>query len=259
MARAIILDGLNLQEGDFRITGAPDIFSAPPKEIKTVDLAREDGSVVVFEKYLPKDAGLQGYINTADELSADLALDTLKRYAGRKGIELKVGYAGGYRIWTVEVETVVVSRNASDLSYIPFSLKIKAANPIATDDTEATLASATAVTTSSKTIGVNNAGTYKALPEIVITVNAINPSVSDVIMTVSNPSTQETLNIEHTFTAADVVTIDCVNKLVFVNSTSVPATGQFPTWEPDGGTFEYTDTATTRNIDIIATYAKRYL
>lgn len=259
MAREIILDGLNLQEGDFRITGAPDIFSAPPKEIKTVDLAREDGSVVVFEKYLPKDAGLQGYINTADELSADLALDTLKRYSGRKGIELKVGYAGGYRIWTVEVETVIVSRNASDLSYIPFSIKIKAANPIATDDTEDTLVNATGVTTSSKTVGVNNDGTYKAKPVIVLTVNAIDPSVSDVTISISNPSNQETISFTDTFVATDVITIDCVNNLVFLNSTSIPAVGQFPTWEPDGGTFEYSDTATTRDVDIMATYAKRYL
>jgi len=259
MAREIILDGLDLQSGDFRITGAPDIFSAPPKEIKTVDLAREDGSVVVFERYLPKDAGLTGYINTNDEMSADLALDTLKRYAGRKGLELKVGYAGGYRIWAVEVETVIVSRGASDLSYIPFTIKIKAAKPFATDGSEDTMVDEAGVTTASKTVGVNNAGTYLAIPEIVITVNAINPNNADVTISISNPSTQETISFTDTFVATDVITVDCVNKLVFHNSTSIPATGLFPSWEPDSGTFEYSDTATTRDIDIMATYDKRYL
>ena len=53
MGREFILDGLNLHSGDYRITNASGIFSAPPKDVKTVDLAREDGSRVVYEKDLP--------------------------------------------------------------------------------------------------------------------------------------------------------------------------------------------------------------
>lgn len=259
MARAVILDGLNLQEGDYRITAVPELFSAPEKEVKTVDLAREDGSKVVFERYLAKDSALQGYILTDTEEAADLALDTLKRYAGRKNIELKVGYAGGYRIWAVEVEAVSVARAASDLNYIPFTMRITAAYPLATDDTEATLVDETGITSSSSTIGVDVAGTYKAVPQIVITINAIDPDTTAVALSVGNPASQQTITVESILEAGDVVTIDCVAKLVYINSTSVPATGRFPVWEPGGGTLELSDTATTRDIDIIATYAKRYL
>lgn len=259
MARPVILDGLNLQEGDYRITSVPELFSAPEKEVKTVELAREDGNKVVFERYLAKDSALQGYILAETEEAADLALDTLKRYSGRKGLELKLGYAGGYRIWIVEVEAVSVARNASDLNFIAFTLRISAAYPFATDDEEETLVDVTGVTESTRTIGVNNAGTYRAIPLIVITINDIDPDTSDVGLSISNPASQQTLTIETTLQASDVVTINCVSKLVFVNSTSIPVVGQFPEWEPDSGTFEYSDTATTRDIDIMATYAKRYL
>lgn len=258
-ARAVSLEGLDLQAGNFRVTNT-DAFSSPKKEITLIELARDDGARNVFERFTQRDIGVEGYINSSTSDDADASVDLLKTYLNRKDLELKIGFAGGSRIWTVAFQELAIGKNTNDPTYYSWTGKFLAPKPFAIDETSSsTLASESALTAATSIIAVDGEGTYLVVPEIVITINSIDPDDSDVSITVSNPATSRSMTITQTLQAGDVITLDCFNKVIYLNSAVIPGVGNFPTWLPSAGTLEVSDTATTRNIDVSATYRKRYL
>lgn len=257
MARAVILDGLDLQSGAYRITDT-DAFSSPVKDVNIIELARKDGAKAVFERYKSRKINLTGYIQTDTVNEADSALDTLKSFINRRGLELKIGYLDEYRVFTVNTESLQVARKNTDVSRMGFNIQSVAPNPFAVDETETTLVDESGVT-SSANISVNAGGSYFALPLIVITINAIDPDDSPVTITIGNAIENTYMSITGTFVAGDVITLDSYNEIIYLNSAIIEGDGIFPIWSPAGGTFEYTDDATTRDIDILATYYRRWL
>lgn len=257
MARAVTLDGLDLQAGYFRISET-DAFNAPAKSIDVINLARKDGAKAVFEKYSSRKINLTGYIQADTEDNADGALDQLKSYVNRRGLQLKVAYRGAFRIWTVNAESLQVARRGVDVSRMGFNLSLVAPDPFAKDENTTTLVNESNLTTSAN-IPVVGGGSYFALPVITITINAINPDDEDVTIVISNAIENTSMSITGTFTAGDVITIDSYNEIIYLNSSIIEGDGLFPIWSPTGGTLEYTDDATTRDIDILATYYRRWL
>lgn len=257
MARDVVLDGLSLQTGDFRITET-DLFNAPPKTVTVIELARKDGAKAIFEKYGNRKFNLTGYIKTPSEADADTALDYLKSFVNRKNLELKLGYLGDYRIWTVNIESLQVARNGQQVSQLGFNLQGVAPNPFARDSTTSTLVNSTGITTA-KNIPVTALGSYFAQPLTIITINSVNPDDEDITISIGNAIENTYLDITATFTAGDTLTIDSFNEIVYKNSEIIEADGIFPIWSPTGGTFEYSFDATSLDVDIFSDYYRRWL
>ena len=59
-------------------------------------------------------------------------------------------------------------------------------------------------------------------------------------------------------TAGDVIVVDAENRSVTVNGDEVDYYGTFLELEPGASSLTYTDGFTTRNVDIAASYTKRY-
>lgn len=257
MARAVILDGLDLQSNEYRITET-DLFNAPPKAVTVIELARKDGAKAVFERFANRKFNLTGYIQTNTEFNADSALDYLKSFVTRKNLELKLGYLGDYRIWTVNIESLQTARKNTDVSRMGFNIQGIAPNPFAKDSALSTLVSQTGITTA-KNIPVNAGGSYFAQPLTQITINSINPDDEDVTISIGNASESTYMDITNTFVAGDVLTIDSFNEIIYKNSEIIEGNGLFPIWSPTGGTFEFSFDATTINVDILSTYYRRWL
>lgn len=257
MARDVILDGLNLQANEYKITET-DLFNSPPKSITVIELARKDGARAVFEKFGNRKFNLTGYIQTSTEANADDALDYLKTFVTRRGLELKLGYLGDYRIWTVNIESLQVARKNTDVSRMGFNLAGIAPNPFAVDSTETTFFDETGITTATN-IPVVGGGSYFVQPLTVITINSVNPDDSDITISIGNASESTYMDITGTFIAGDVITIDSYNEIIYKNSEIIAGNGLFPIWSPEGGTFEFSFDATSINVDILSTYYRRWL
>lgn len=257
MARAVILDGLDLQSNDYRITDT-DLFNAPAKTVTVIELARKDGAKAVFERFGNRKFSLEGYIQTSTEFDADSALDYLKSFVTRKNLELKLGYLGDFRIWTVNIESLQVARGNTDVSRMGFSLNGVAPNPFAKDSGISTLVDESGITTS-KNIAVNAGGSYFAQPLTQITINSINPDDELVTISIGNASESTYMDITNIFEAGDVITIDSANEIIYKNSEIIEGKGLFPVWSPTGGTFEFGFDASTINVDILSTYYRRWL
>ena len=257
MARPVILDGLDLQANDYRIVDT-DLFNAPPKNVNVVELARKDGAKAVFEQFGSRKFNLVGYIQTSTEFNADSALDYLKTFVNRRGLELKIGYLGEYRIWTVNIESLQVARKNTDVSRMGFNLSGVAPNPFAVDATETTLVDETGITTATN-IPIVGGGSYFAQPITVITINSINPDDELVTISIGNASESTYMDVTGIFEAGDVLTIDSFNEIIYKNSEIIEGDGLFPIWSPEGGTFEFSFDATSIDVDILSTYYRRWL
>jgi len=258
MAVSISFDGFELNDGIYTVKNYPPL-GMPNKETSTLDIGRGDGGVNVFQKFNSRTIPIQGVIvcSSSDEL--EQAIDALNKQMRRETGTLAIDYVGGTRMWQVIPTKVVIDRIQGQISYTPFSLEFEAPNPFATDGITDTIVNAHNTTTQQDFIAATVNGTMDALPLITITITAINPSVSPVEISIGNSTNSQYLTVERTFTAGDVLTIDCENFRVFHNGVFIKATGQFPNFAVGPISLDYSDTATTRNVSITATAERRYL
>ncbi len=257
MARAVVLDGLDLQAGYFRVVET-DAFNAPPKSVTVIELARRDGAKAVFEKFGNRKINLTGYIQSDSETEADGALDQLKSFVNRRGVEFKLGYLGDFRIWEANVESLQIARKNTDVSRMGFNLSLVAPNPFATDSARTTFVDETGIT-SATNIPVIGGGSYFAQPLTVITFNSVTPDDEDITISIGNAIENTYMDITNTFEAGDVLTIDSFNEIIYKNSEIIEGDGLFPIWSPEGGTFEFSFDATSLDVDIFSDYNRRWL
>lgn len=257
MARAVVLDGLDLQAGYFKVVET-DAFNAPPKSVTVIELARRDGGKAVFEKFGNRKINLTGYIQSDSEFGADGALDQLKSFVNRRGVQFKLGYLGGFRIWEANVESLQIARKNTDVSRMGFNLSLVAPDPFATDGERTVFVDEVGIT-SAVNIPVVGGGSYFAQPLTVITFNSVNPDDEDITVSIGNAIENTYMDIVGTFEAGDVLTIDSFNEIIYKNSSIIEGDGLFPIWSPEGGTFEFSFDATALDVDIFSDYNRRWL
>lgn len=255
--RGFTLDGLDLQAGYFRVVES-DVFSAPPKNIDVIELARKEGAKAVFEKFGMKPIEITGYIQTPSSDLYDEAEDQLKSFVNRRNLSLRVDYRGSTREWTVNCKGLEVVKRNTDVSRSVFTLPLIAPNPFGKDLTTTTLVDESGIT-SATNIPITAGGSFFAQPLIVITINSVDPDDQDISLSVGNASENTYMDITETFEAGDVITIDSFNEIIYKNSTIIEGDGIFPIWAPTGGTFEFSFDANSLDVDILATYYKRWL
>lgn len=234
-----------------------DVYSAPPISLQDEKLAEADGSVIVKRTVEPKVFLCEGYME-ADTISAlDTLLDTFKRNLNKQEQNFDIDYADSVRRYVASPRNMIISR-PKGLNTASWSVEFLAANPVGSDVDQSTLLASTAITSSQASSAITVNGSYKAEPVITMTLSAVTGGTSKTV-TITNDSTLRGLTITRTWSAADVLEIDCLNKTVYINDTVVEFSGQFPSWEPGVSAIGYLDDFTTRTVDISATYYVRYL
>ncbi len=257
MSKQATFRGLNLQAAPFTMA-TTGIFSSPPTKQKTVDIGRGDGEVATFLAWGARAWDHNGTLRAEDSDSLEEAIDLLKRHLHKRGT-YAIEYAGGMRYIQAVMRNVVISRAATDVSRVGFSADFYAEDPFMTNGETGTLIDEEGVTSGDITFGVTAEGTYLALPIFQLTINSIDPDDSEVEITLSNMGENHALTFAGIFQAGDVITVDCANEEVYQNTTLIEADGLFPLFAPDTGSLRYSDNASTRDVDILGTYEKRYL
>ncbi len=246
-----------MQDGGLTMVNT-GIFSSPPTKQKTVDIGRGDGEVATFLAWGARSWDHNGTIRADDSDALELAIDQLKRYLHRKGT-YAIGYGGGTRYIEAVMRNIIISRANTDVSRTAFSAEFYAEDPFMTNGETGTLIDEEGVTSGDITFSLQGEGTYLVMPIFQITINAIDPDDSEVELVLTNTVENHMLTIAGIFQAGDVITVDCANEEVYQNTTLIEADGLFPLFAPDSGSLRYSDNATTRDIDILATYEKRFL
>lgn len=249
----------DLTDGAYQATDT-DAFNAPQKDVKIIELARTDGSLQLLDRLKGRNILVEGWIVTDTSAQLTDAMDALKALmiAGDKA--LRVTEDGKYREWSnAKLNNVMITRGGRDLTFAKFSAEFFTPLPYALDGVTDALVTIAAQTAAASATALSAGGSYYAKPEITITLTALEPNTAPVTIVIGNPATSQYLTITSTFADGDVLTIDTVNHRVFQNATLISVDGQFPLWLPGAGTFDYSDTGSSRTVAISVTNPRKWL
>jgi len=258
MATAVSFEGFDLTASPYSVVKL-DPIGSPSKSTTMFPLARADGSVRTFEKYDSRIITVEGTIISDSQANMESAIDDLKEQLRLESGSLQYDWAGGVRIHECTCTDFNIDRNPGNISFVPYVAQFECESPFATDGVTDTLVSSQSITTATYDMAITVAGTYDAQPVITMTISAINPSVSDTQIIVSNAANSQFLTVEETFTAGDTLLIDCNEFRVFQNGAFVPSTGLFPSFATGAGVLSFESTSTTRTVVLTATAERRYL
>ena len=221
-------------------------------------LADTDGSVIPDINYPSRVVRLGGSIHGSTQADLDNRIDTFKGYFIGKNKNLDIAYGNSTRRYIATKNSVGISRQQKAL-FATFSVEFICTNPFGLDITPTSLISQTNYTSATYTATPTIGGTAPyQLPVFTITIDSLT-GAGDYIQIANDNNTQEMLLYGFGFTAGDVIVVDCVNRTVTINDVEVDYIGTFMVLEPGAGSITYTDGFTTRQVDIVAEYYKRWL
>lgn len=253
----ITFDSFSLNSDGIYTTDPGDLFNAPPINVSAENLAEADGSVIVKRRLDPKVFTLSGYMVADTVVALDTLLDTFKNALNKQGQNFDVDYAGGTRRYVATPRNIMISRPRG-LNSAGWSVEFYCAVPVGSETAPEDLFTTAVNTLSQVTQSFTVNGSYKAEPVLTITIDSITGGTTKTI-TLSNASTLRGISVTRTWIANDVLEVDCLNKTLYVNNTTVEYTGQFPSWDPGNNGIVYLDDFTTRSVDLAAIYTRRYL
>lgn len=253
---ALAFDTFSLQ-GNGVVTTSTDIYSPPSRSIDAQKPANADGAVMVKSTFDPKVFTCSGYMKADTQSDLDILIDHFNRAMNKVNQNFDIDHAGGTRRYMATPQNIMISR-PKGLNTAQWSVEFYCALPVGSDTGSSTLLASTNTTNSALTAPIDVSGSYKAEPVITVTINSVTGGTTKSI-SISNDATLRGLTVTRTWTAGDVLEIDCLNKTVYVNNATTQFSGQFPVWQPGNGGIGYLDDFTTRSVDVAANYTKRFL
>lgn len=223
-----------------------------------MSFADDDGSVITDINYPSRIVKIGGTIHGSSQSDLDSRIDAFKAFFRGKNKNLDITYAGTTRRYIATKNAVGIARSQK-LPLARFSVEFICTNPFGLDTSATTLinqANYTSPTlTSTPTVG--GTAPYQ-LPVITLTLDALT-GTGDYLQISNDLNTQAIALYGLGLTAGDVIVIDCVNRTVKKNGVEVDYTGTFLVLEPGASSITYTDSFTTRQVDILVQYVKRWL
>lgn len=221
-------------------------------------IADADGSSIPSINYPSKRIPFGGAIKGSSQDDLDARIDTFKGYFNGKNKNLDIDYAGTTRRYIATKNSLLVRRQQTAL-FATFTGEFVCTRPfgIETSITSITntLNHTSATLTVTPTIGGSAPYQY---PIFTITIDAVT-GTGDYIQLTNDNNGQDMLLFGLGLTGSDVLVIDCAERTVTVNGNIVDYRGTFLELEPGANSITYTDGFTTRTVDIVAGYYKRYL
>lgn len=250
--------GFNMQS---EVTGvhttALNVYDGPARQLQTAGLAMQDGEVIIESLYRAKVILAEGYMLAASGEALETLIDTFKTNLNKKQRGLVISNGGENRVYTSTPSRISIGRPPGGASMASFAVEFYVPSGVGEAEESTTLATDT-ITTATDSVPVNVLGSYRANPLITLTYNSLTGGTSKTV-SVTNSATQLGVSITRTWVAGDVLEIDTLNKTVRVDGVDVEFDGQLPYWVPGNAAIDYNDDMTTRNVDLIATYTKRYI
>lgn len=232
-----------------------DFNKLPSREINIYKLARANKSILTSAEYSSKEVTVTFHLKGCDRAESESVLSTLKSYLRTVNAPLIVMQG--------DIETTYndATLNEANMSWfsnvIIITLVFIVADPIGFSDVTEVLLETTITNSSASNLIANN-GSFDAEPTINVIVSAVTGGIAQ-SLTIKNEETGQGITLIRTWADGDTVEIDTDNKTVVINGGNSDFSGQFPTFPPGSGSLGYSDTFTTRTVDLTATYQKHYI
>lgn len=225
----------------------------PQRDIKIHKLARRSLSIITSSEYTQKNISIWMDVCSGDKQDTEETITAVKALLQAQNGELKVLQSNIEVTYTATMNEFNIQWNASH-AYV--EIVFVASTPIATATGVENAVSILANTfsTASQTFSVE--GSYLAEPYFTVVVNSVTGGSGGSI-SIINAKNQQGITVTANFTIGDILTIDSLSYEILLNGAVLDFEGLFPTFSPGLQQIEYSDTFTTRNVDITMEYRPR--
>jgi len=200
-----------------------------------------------------------GAIKGSSQSDPDARIDAFKGYLNGKDKNLDINYNGVTRRYTATAPSsgIKIKRNGA-LLYATFTVQFLCSDPYGRETTLTSIMNQANYTSSSYTATptIGGSAPYQ-LPIFTLTLDALT-GTGDYLQISNNSNNQAILLFGLGLAAGDVVVIDCEKREVTINGDLVDYSGVFLELPPGAASISYTDGFTTRQVDIVGGYYKRY-
>lgn len=234
-----------------------DVTSLPDKVTPIYPLAANDGNVAARATYPQKKIVINGFIAGSSQDNLDSRINDFKAIFSQDSKNLDIYYNGASLRYVAVVDGIPVVRKDKGL-FATFTVTFTC-QPFGSDTAATTLISQLNYTAASYTATPTVLGNAPIqLPIITLTIDALT-GTGDYIQLSNDENGQTMLIYGLGLANGDVLVIDSTTQTVTLNGTQIEVYGSFITLEPGAASITYADGFTTRQVDIVVTYYKRYL
>jgi hypothetical protein len=234
--------------------------SMPDIDLKTIQLVRNHGAIVVSQRYTKKVIMMFGYIVAPSRQAYEEAMDELKWRLSGKQRPLSIIQAGKERRYTASLSAFGEGFIEGGKTYI--SLTFECSDPFGRDGTNVVFEEPT-FTTSTLNFSHIFEGYSEVLPTMIVTIEDIEyeddtPIARSIYL--GNTNSGQEVKVTRIWEVGDVLSIDSENQKILVNG-SPPAdfTGFFPSFSPRVARAAYRDDFVGRAVSARIEYQKKYL
>lgn len=256
-AKNAIFDGWDLAAHGMKISMV-DMHSRA-KNVQLEGRAVEDGLVQVMSRYSGKPVVIEGRFDpraTVDDL--ETAIDEFMLAMSGDERILDIEHGGSTRRFIATAQNTGIIRERGAATIAGFSVEFVAPDGYGSDTASQTLLSATQ-TTATTDHAITVGGSYKAQPDIMVTINSLTGGDPQKSISLTNTNTTEGITVTRNWAAGDVLLLNAADRSVYVNNTQIFARGAFPSWPAGTQYITYSDDFSARNVSILATYTRRWL
>ena len=216
----------------------------PQRDIKIHKLARRSLSIITSSEYTQKAIPVMMRVCSGGRQDTEATLTAIKGLLQPQNGELVVEQSGEDFKYTATMNEFNIEWVGSSAYVV---IVFVASTPIAESISRNVLTTFN-ITVPSITGGFTVGGSYLAEPIISLVVNSVTGGTGS--MSIFNASTNQGITLTGTFTAGAQIEINSEDYTVTLNGSNIDFEGLFPTFPPGAQRIGYTDTFSTRNIDI---------
>lgn len=201
---------------------------------------------------------ISGSIAQTTEANLDALIDTFKGYFNGIAKTLSIAYGSGTRLYTATKNALSITRQ-NTAKWADFELSFICTDPFGRDANITSITNTLNYTSQTLTITPTIAGNAPVqYPIITLTIDALT-GTGDYVQITNNNNDQQMLLYGFNLTAGAVIVIDTFTRTVTINGVEVDYRGTFLELSPGSQSITYTDGFTTRQVDIVIGYYKRWL
>lgn len=230
-----------------------DFTRLPNRDIKIHKLARRSLSIITSAEYTEKGIPVWMDICSGDRQDSEATVTAVKGLLQAQNGELKVLQSGLEVVYTATMNEFNIEWNGA---HAYCEIIFLASTPIATAAESETLANLTGITSSSSSATFIVSGSYIAEPLITVVINTVTGGTGQTI-NLFNAKNNQGISVTADFDDGDILIVDCMNYTVQLNGAILDFQGLFPSFPPGSQQLGYSDTFSTRSVDVLVTYNQR--
>jgi hypothetical protein len=206
--------------------------SAPLRDLSLLELAREDGAILVSERYGMKIITIKGKLTASTQAALETAIDSFKELFSGVGKNLDIEWEGSTRRYVATCQKHIFNRDFFHLLFVPWSAEFVVPSGIGEPTSEITHINNASFTAASKTGNFDFNGSAKPKPRFRLKCGAAATDPKG--FSLENTDNGEKIVVTRSagFGANKYFEIDCRLKTVKYDGVEIPFYKVFPQFEP---------------------------